>query len=393
MNTEQTAVVDTNHISLEALLSRLEEFKKLGTVSSKDDEDELEDEEMKFLFNAVQFMISNRLKKKDTEKVKQLVQAISNPTQKEGKNVTPFIFPLSQSRKLQKNISKNFGAQVLTTVVSMPSSSSKKSKEDTSISKRSPKKVQEETDEELDKSVQDSISSVGYQPNSANIYHVHTPKKVEVDIHELYQQAVQSAKDDVYLFEKIFRTYFQQKAPHVFREDFCGTGLLCCEWAKRSVENVSIGVDLDFDTLEWGKNNNIEKKYSKYNVRDRVFSFCKNVLDFDWDNTLKDCEILKAESETNVSILRKADIICAYNYSVSLLHKRKELITYFKEVRKSMADDGSIFLFDVFGGSKMMSTDNKEYIRKDLPGGVLYEFEQTNYNPITEIVTCYIHFR
>ncbi|KAG2375355.1 hypothetical protein C9374_009978 [Naegleria lovaniensis] len=422
---------EPNKISLQELIQRLEWYRNQSLVQDhqeenvdelKHDEGEGSDEEeepqvadseeeeegpmkkqhinseIQFLFNASQFMISNRLKKKDGEKVKLLIQAMKNPDSDEA---SPFIFPLAQSRKLQKNIIKNFGAQLLnqclSDFISKPHlkshtssepSMKKNGKMEEHGSEENPSADEEQEETEI---VNKHDSSV----HSGNIYHnAQEGNKIEVDIHHLYQQSVQSSRDDVNLFEKMFKTYFQQKAPHVFREDFCGTGLLCCEWAKRGVENISIGIDLDHDTIQWGRKHNMETKYSKFNVSDRIYTFTKNVLEFNWEEELRDCELLLAQDEdTGKCYLRKADIICAYNYSVCLLHKRKDLILYFKKVRESMADYGSIFLLDLLGGAKMLSVNDRERVRKDLPGGIMYEFEQTSYNPITDILTCHIHFK
>ncbi|KAL9653495.1 hypothetical protein ABK040_002128 [Willaertia magna] len=436
-------------ISFEELIEQIKHYKQhylsSETIISNNNEKEEDDEaieevgehvdELNKIFHNVQTLVSTRLKKKDSEKVLILIQSIlidnSNHNSK-TKNKTIFKFP--QFRKLQKNISKNFGAQIAKALEpnnnSLESSSISQNngtmkhkevvneKKELSPLKKSGKKEKKSNSIEVNYDKEDEEegyfnknedeSNNTFTPNSSNIYHVntkfveksgntlgkeedhktHSSLASQADIHELYQYSVQSTKEDIYLFEKIYKSYFQLKAPHIFREDFCGTALLSTEWAKRSVQNVAIGVDIDKQTIEWGWKHNVEK----LNVSDRVKVFCENVLTFDWESNLKDYELLKEELDSGEEVLKKADIICAYNYSVCLLHKRKDLIQYFTKVKESMSEDGSIFLFDLFGGSKIMSTDDREYVRKDY-GHFLYEFEQTDYNPVTEIVTNYIHFK
>ncbi len=100
------------------------------------------------------------------------------------------------------------------------------------------------------------------------------------------------------------------KVPYTFREDFCGTGLLADEWVKNSVENTSVGIDIDHDALDFGKDNNTST--------DRVNLINHNVLD-EFDPT------------------QKFDIICSLNYSHFLLTKRKEIKKYLENVFKNIS--------------------------------------------------------
>lgn len=204
-------------------------------------QEEPKNSEIQFLFHAAQFMISNRLKKKDGEKVKLLIQAMKNPNHQQA---SPFIFPLAQSRKLQKNIIKNFGAQLLNQCLgevihtNVHTTAGNAGLDHSKQKNRKNSKIevnrhhQEEENHSVEEQVEEEmVNQRDRSVHSANIHHnSQEGKKIEVDIHDLYQQSVQSSRDDVNLFEKMFKTHFQQKAPHVFREDFCGTGLLCCEW-------------------------------------------------------------------------------------------------------------------------------------------------------------------
>ena len=44
------------------------------------------------------------------------------------------------------------------------------------------------------------------------------------------------------------------------------------------------------------------------------------------------------------------DIVCAFNYSCCCLHKRSDLVSYFKHARDSLSNKGGIFAMDLYGG-------------------------------------------
>ncbi len=45
------------------------------------------------------------------------------------------------------------------------------------------------------------------------------------------------------------------------------------------------------------------------------------------------------------------DIVCAFNYSCCCLHKRADLVLYFKHVLDSLSEKGGIFVMDLYGGT------------------------------------------
>ncbi|KAK7825032.1 ras-related protein rab-2-b [Quercus suber] len=45
------------------------------------------------------------------------------------------------------------------------------------------------------------------------------------------------------------------------------------------------------------------------------------------------------------------DIVCAFNYSCCCLHKRAELVLYFKHVLDALSKKGGIFVMDLYGGT------------------------------------------
>ena len=76
------------------------------------------------------------------------------------------------------------------------------------------------------------------------------------DRHWLYEQSVQNAAFEVAFIDRAFAREYGRR-PDCFREDFCGTALLCAEWVRRRKSNTAMGVDLDGPTLAWGRRHNL----------------------------------------------------------------------------------------------------------------------------------------
>src|SRR5210317_306251 len=78
----------------------------------------------------------------------------------------------------------------------------------------------------------------------------------KADIHELYEESVQNVANEVEFLSKTFRAV-TGRTGYLFREDFCGTASLACEWAKQGPEFSAIGVDIDPSVLDWGRKNRV----------------------------------------------------------------------------------------------------------------------------------------
>ena len=76
------------------------------------------------------------------------------------------------------------------------------------------------------------------------------------DKHRLYQAAVQGPEGDIELFEGIYRGH-RDRPPLALREDFCGTALFSVQWALTRPDRTALAIDLDAETLEWGRRNNL----------------------------------------------------------------------------------------------------------------------------------------
>ena len=126
------------------------------------------------------------------------------------------------------------------------------------------------------------------------------------DKYDYYRKSVQSPETDAEFFYKTYKE-IRNKKPKVFREDFCGTFLISCEWIKYHKNNQAVGIDLDPEPLAYGFENyypNLSKT-----ERERLQLIQANVLDRG---------------------LPEADIIAALNFSYFLFKDRETLRKYFK---------------------------------------------------------------
>jgi len=185
----------------------------------------------------------------------------------------------------------------------------------------------------------------------------------KADRHKLYEMSVQDVSHEYSFINKTFREIRGYNA-HVLREDFCGTAKMCCEWVRKRDKNTAVGVDIDPEVLSWGKKHNFSKLKSA--ARKRITLLRENVM--------------KVRS-------KPAQVILAMNFSYQLFKRRDTLKKYFKNVQKSLANDG-IFFLDAFGGYEAYSETKEKTKHK----GFTYIWEQESYNPITGDMTCHIHF-
>ncbi len=185
----------------------------------------------------------------------------------------------------------------------------------------------------------------------------------QADLHALYQESVQNAEFELDFMEATFKEWTGREARSM-REDFCGTALSSVEWVKRHEKNTAIGIDYEQSVLDWGRDNNIAKMNADQLSRIELVN--ANVLDV----------------ETG-----KYDAIQAFNFSYWIFKQRAVMLQYFKSLRESLVDDGVLFL-DFFGGSECYQTQ-KEKRKLD---GFKYVWEQADFNALTNVMQCYIHF-
>ena len=190
------------------------------------------------------------------------------------------------------------------------------------------------------------------------------PAPPSTDRHWLYQESVQSPEEHVEIFDDMYSAKHGHPARSL-KEDFCGTAFLSAAWVKTRPDNIAIGVDLDSETLEWGRTHNLS--LLDKNQRSRV--------------TLVESDVLRVCEP-------KVDILAALNFSYFEFKTRAALRAYFENARRSLAPDG-ILILDMFGGweAQMEVTDKT---RND---GFTYVWEQTAYDPLTHLTQFHIHFR
>lgn len=187
------------------------------------------------------------------------------------------------------------------------------------------------------------------------------------DRHHLYELSVQCAEAEIDFVDKIFKRLRKRPAT-LLREDFCGTANVCCEWIKRGKKHHAIGVDLDAEVLDWGRNNNLARLSDK--KRRRI--------------TLLQKDVMKVETD-------RPDIISAMNFSYWLMQKRDLLKQYFESVHAALKDDG-VFFLDAYGGYDSHKEIVEERAIDDGGDGFTYIWEQAAFDPITHIMQCHIHF-
>lgn len=183
------------------------------------------------------------------------------------------------------------------------------------------------------------------------------------DKHFLYQESVQAPETDARFLARYYKKLNDRPA-RTFREDFCGTFILCCEFVKLHRQNQAIGVDLDEPTLRWGRAHNQSELGS--DQQQRVLLIQDDVL--------------------NVRI-PKVDIIAAMNFSYAVFKTRKEFGKYIRNAYRSLKKNG-IFIMDAWGGSQAQALMTE---RKRLKG-FNYVWDQADFDPVSHHILCKIHF-
>lgn len=188
--------------------------------------------------------------------------------------------------------------------------------------------------------------------------------KDSFDKYSYYLKSVQSPDNDVDFLSKTYKE-LKGKLAHTLREDFCGTFKIACEWVKYHKNNQAIGIDIDPEPIEYGKNNYLSQLTDDQKSRVKIVQ----------------------ESVTNNN-LPKADIIAAQNFSYYLFKKRADLLEYFKNTYKAVNENG-IFVIDSFGGPRCQE-ENEEETEHD---GFSYFWDQDSFDPVTNYAQFYIHFK
>ena len=179
-----------------------------------------------------------------------------------------------------------------------------------------------------------------------------------------YKESVQDPEEDIKFITNVYKSLYK-KNPHILREDFCGTFWFGLKWIQGHPKNQAITVDISSEPLNYGK---------KHHLKDL------NPKD------LKRIQVLK-KSVLHPK-LPSAEIITVSNFSYCAIKTRKDLLQYFKNVRKQIKKQG-LFTIDVFGGLACQEPNEESFKHS----GFTYYWEQENFNPVENQAKFHIHFK
>jgi len=186
----------------------------------------------------------------------------------------------------------------------------------------------------------------------------------QADKHVLYENSVQCTEAEIDFVEATFKQ-LRRRPAHLLREDFCGTANSSCEWVRRHGANRAIGVDLDAEVQQWGREHHIANLSAEQQERIELVH----------------ADVMTVETEA-------VDAVLAMNFSYWIFKERATMIRYFKRIYDSLVHDGILFL-DCFGGYEAFEEMKEERKNRDFT----YVWHQARYNPITGDYLCKIHFK
>ncbi|KAF7823249.1 methyltransferase type 11 [Senna tora] len=231
----------------------------------------------------------------------------------------------------------------------------------------------------------------------------------------LYQESVQKPKGDISYMQKFFLMYVGGRKPLYLQEDFCGTALLSTEWIRSDSRRTAVGLDLDLEALDWCMENNIPKvggdgfsRLSLFHgnvlrplqsklVKSNPLELIKNITLEENRENLQTGDLESNSQAGSVAQDDKCikrdfparDIVCAFNYSCCCLHKRADLVLYFKHAHSVLSPEGGIFVMDLYGGT---SSEGMLKITRTFPN-FTYEWEQADFDVIERKTRISLHFQ
>jgi SAM-dependent methyltransferase len=186
----------------------------------------------------------------------------------------------------------------------------------------------------------------------------------KADRHELYEMSVQNVEEECNFMTTTFKQIRGREALS-FREDFCGTASAACEWTTRGEQHTAVGVDIDAEVLQWGRENRLGPLTTDQQARIKLVQ----------------SDVMTVQTE-------KFDIIGAFNFSYWIFQTRPLMLQYFRSCYEALKDDG-VFFLDAFGGYEAYE-EMKEKTKYD---GFTYVWDQASYSPVSGEMTCHIHFK
>ncbi|MEA3641774.1 MAG: class I SAM-dependent methyltransferase [Lamprobacter sp.] len=206
----------------------------------------------------------------------------------------------------------------------------------------------------------------------------------QADRHALYERAVQCPEAEVDFIQQTFLDRRGRPARSL-TEDFCGTAAVCREWILRHPEHCAVGVDKDPAVLAYARQHRLASMTADQQRRLRLIN--ADVLEI---TTPQSAPGLELEAPTSCA---PVDLILAMNFSWWLITKRRDLRGYFMRVRERLVADG-LFLLDAYGGYDAFRVITEERsIEDDLEPSFSYIWDQADYDPISGLMQCAIHFQ
>jgi SAM-dependent methyltransferase len=184
------------------------------------------------------------------------------------------------------------------------------------------------------------------------------------DLHELYESAVQNVEEECKFVSQTFEQIRGRQALS-FREDFCGTASAACQWTRLGSEHTAIGIDIDAEVLQWGRDNRLSRLDPEQLARIR----------------LVEASVMDVQPE-------QVDVVGAFNFSYWIFQTRPLMLEYFGKIRDALKSDG-VFFLDAFGGYEAFE-EMKEKTKYD---DFTYVWEQARYSPVSGEMDCHIHFK
>lgn len=185
----------------------------------------------------------------------------------------------------------------------------------------------------------------------------------QADRHVLYEESVQNVEFEADFVRDTFNAIRGRDARSI-REDFCGTANSACEWVRRHEDNTAIGVDLDAEVLEWGRQHHVAKLNPEQAAR----------------VSLLNQDVLEVAT-------KPVDVVLAMNFSYWCFKTRPLMHRYFEKVYAALKDDG-VFFLDAFGGYEAYE-EMEEETEQD---GFSYIWDQAAYDPLSGYMRTHIHF-
>lgn len=192
---------------------------------------------------------------------------------------------------------------------------------------------------------------------------------------ELYRWSVQDPQRQAAVLTLIYH-HLRRRRPLVLREDFAGTAADSMAWVGMQTDRRAIAVERDAGTLEWARREARERLGSQ---ADRLEFIHADVL------------------EGKATACQNVDVVAALNFSICFLRHRNDLLTYLVHARKCLRVDG-LLVTNLFGGpGAMRAGTQKRTVTptsdvETTPGSFIYEWEQSDYEPLDRSICCRIHF-